>query len=147
MSKRHGTCYLCQQHFCSIRKFKMSLCGLIICYCQLLHMMNHCNQRSINCQRRRIIKLNLLNILKWNNPPSWNCTLSFLGISKWELEVGQPTVQSLVNLHGCAGWPGSILVANTTCNYFGSSRIRVKWVFHRRSVIPEIIMLIVSDFI
>ena len=27
----------------------------------------------------------------------------FLGISRSELKVGQPTVQSLVRLHGCAG--------------------------------------------
>ena len=26
------------------------------------------------------------------------------GISRWELEVGQPTVYSQVRLHGCTGW-------------------------------------------
>ena len=46
----------------------------------------------------------------WHNP------LSFLGITRWELEHGQPTVQSLVRLHGCAGWPGSILATKT--NHF-----------------------------
>ena len=34
----------------------------------------------------------LIEILKWNNPPSIFGTvkLSFLGISRWELDIGQP---------------------------------------------------------
>ena len=54
--------------------------------------------------------------LKWNNPPSISGIVSIiiLGISRWKHKVGQPSVQSLVRLHGCAGWPGSILVAKAS---------------------------------
>ena len=43
-----------------------------------------------------------------------------LSESKMELEVGQQTVQSLVSLHGRAGWPGCIhvLVAKTVHFWF-----------------------------
>ena len=53
--------------------------------------------------------------LKWNNPTYifGNCPLSFVEISRWELEVGQPTVSSLVRLDRSAHWPGSILVTKT----------------------------------
>jgi hypothetical protein len=34
-----------------------------------------------------------------------------LGMSGWNLEVRQQTVLSLVSLHGCADWPGSIQMA------------------------------------
>ena len=30
--------------------------------------------------------------LKWHNLHFWHFPLSYLGISRWELEVGQPTV-------------------------------------------------------
>ena len=32
--------------------------------------------------------------------------------------VDQLTVKSLVRTHGCAGWPGSVLVTKTTGNHF-----------------------------
>ena len=51
-------------------------------------------------------------------------SMSFLRISRRELEVGQPTVQSLVRLHGCADWPGSILWERLIT--FTSCRLNVK---------------------
>ena len=48
--------------------------------------------------------------------PFWELSIIILGISRLELEVGQPTVQSLVRLYGCEDCPDSILVAKT--NHF-----------------------------
>ena len=41
-----------------------------------------------------------------------------LGISRWKLYIGQPTVQSLFRLHGSAGWSGSILVLKANHFWF-----------------------------
>ena len=73
-----------------------------------------------------VILLNPLpaKFLKWNNPLSIFGTVHyhFLRISRWELEAGQPTVYSLVRLHRCAGWPGSILVAKTNHFWFQQNK-------------------------
>ena len=50
--------------------------------------------------------------------------LSVIILRDIKMKVVQPTVQSLVRLHRCAGWPKSILVAGA--NHFGVGRIRVK---------------------
>ena len=34
-------------------------------------------------------------------------SIIIFGVSRWKLEVVQPTVYTLVILHRCAGWPGS----------------------------------------
>ena len=61
--------------------------------------------------------------MKWTSSTHfWNCLLSTIGISEWEFEVCQPAVYSLFRLHGCAGWPGSILVAKV--NYFWFQQIK-----------------------
>ena len=56
--------------------------------------------------------------LKWNNPPFFGAVhYHFQGYQDENLKLhGQPTVYSLVRPHGCAGKPGSILVAKA--NHF-----------------------------
>ena len=55
--------------------------------------------------------------LQCNNPvlPFLDCTLSILGISRWELEVGHAanSIQPGDRLHQCAGCPGSILMVKS----------------------------------
>ena len=55
-------------------------------------------------------------------------SIIILGISRWELEVGQPTVLSLVRLHGCLAlyWWQRLIT-------FGSDRIMVNitWQQHK----------------
>ena len=51
--------------------------------------------------------------LKWNSP-SWILGTDHYQIKGHQdenLKVGQPAVKSLVRLHRCACWPGSILMA------------------------------------
>ena len=47
---------------------------------------------------------------KWICPPLNFEAVSIRGISRWEFAEGQRTVKSLVRLHICVGWAGSILV-------------------------------------
>ena len=54
-------------------------------------------------------------------------TIIILGISRWEHEDGQPTAKSLVRLHGCTGWPGSILVAKTYCFCYQKDNCLLKY--------------------
>ena len=56
--------------------------------------------------------------LIWNNPPSVFETFHyrFQEYQDENLKVGQPTEQSLVRLHRCVSWSGSIQVAKT--NHF-----------------------------
>ena len=65
------------------------------------------------------LTLNLPNFLNGIiHLPSLALSIFILGISRRKLEVGLPTVSNLVRLHGCAGWPGNILVAKTDHFWF-----------------------------
>ena len=61
-------------------------------------------------QKRLTLTLTLMVHLKTKQN---NISLSIIIFRdiKMKLEVIQPTVQSLVRLNGCAGWPGSMMVA------------------------------------
>ena len=63
---------------------------------------------------------------KSNLPFFWTVHYHKSGISRRELEDGQPTVKSLVRLHGCAGWLGSILVAKANHFWFQQGKEKVK---------------------
>ena len=72
--------------------------------------------------------------LKWNYPSSiLALSIILLGISWWKLKVGQTTVQNLVRLHGCTGWPGSILVTKTNHFRFWQDKLMLRFVSHIKS--------------
>ena len=69
-----------------------SIVMVIVCH-ESWRQVKHVNITSISFINAHYVPANInpfhAEFLKWNNP---HCPLSFYGISRWELEVGQPTV-------------------------------------------------------
>ena len=90
--------------------------NLLLLIVNTLYSKQSCTQMTENKENINIINLNMLKFLNGIiHHPFLEQSIFILGLSRWKLH-GQPTVQSLVRLHGCAGRSGSKRLQKT--NHF-----------------------------